>query len=75
MANLSAVVQQLKKERANAQRVVGRLDAVLKGASASWLWELLLPPAAKDVRCRPEKNCCRSKSEMGESKETESRLK
>ena len=30
MANLSAVVQQLKKERANAQRVVGRLDAALK---------------------------------------------
>ena len=30
MANLSAVVQQLKKERANAQRVVARLDAALK---------------------------------------------
>jgi hypothetical protein len=30
MANLSAVVQQLKRERANAQRVVGRLDAALK---------------------------------------------
>ncbi len=30
MANLSAVVQQLKQERANAQRVVGRLDAALK---------------------------------------------
>jgi hypothetical protein len=30
MANLSAVVQQLKNERANAQRVVERLDAALK---------------------------------------------
>jgi hypothetical protein len=30
MANLSAVVQQLKKERANAQGVVARLDAALK---------------------------------------------
>lgn len=30
MSNLSAVVQQLKRERANAQHVVGRLDAALK---------------------------------------------
>jgi hypothetical protein len=30
MANLSAVVQQLKKERTNAQRVVDRLVAALK---------------------------------------------
>jgi hypothetical protein len=30
MANLSAVVQQLNKERANAQRVVVRMDAALK---------------------------------------------
>lgn len=33
MANLSAVVQQLKKERANAQGVVARLDAALKALS------------------------------------------
>jgi hypothetical protein len=30
MGNLSAVVQQLEKERANAQGVVARLDAALK---------------------------------------------
>ena len=30
MANLSAVVQQLKKERAGAQGVVKRLDAALR---------------------------------------------
>ncbi len=30
MANLSAVVQQLRKERARAQHVVERLDAALK---------------------------------------------
>jgi hypothetical protein len=30
MANLSAVVQQLKQERAQAQHVVKRLDAALK---------------------------------------------
>jgi hypothetical protein len=30
MANLGAIVQQLKKERANAQHVVARLDAALR---------------------------------------------
>ena len=30
MANLAVIIQQLKKERANAQGVVARLDAALK---------------------------------------------
>jgi hypothetical protein len=48
MANLSAVVQQLKKERANAQRVVGCLDAALKvrkGQPVSQLFSRRLAPA------------------------------
>lgn len=50
MANLSAVVQQLKKERANAQRVVGRLDAALKALKG--IWALGTPSRAHGERCQ-----------------------
>ena len=67
MSDLSAVVRQLKKERANAHQMVARLDAALRALKHLGTGNCLPSRPQKTVGCRPEENRRRPKSQVGKS--------